>query len=356
MHHSPPNVQYRPQFDYKLNPNFSPLVDLGSPYNYPNRNLILLKSHINSCKRALNTSGSSVGSKYSPEEKKVRHDVSVCSVSSTHSRSSISSLVDTSASDLDKTLAYEDSNWTEDELSESNVCRNCEDKLPAIAKCHDCPEVPSLCHLCLDAHSRVRLTKDHSVTFIALATSSSNSFPKVLEVLLKQALTVGITSSNSDQFRSTAASAIHKVWSETYCKLESEEMRTCEIVKDILLPSFLSNNLDVKVQILNIFQTYLERNPLARNTATIFAGDDCIREFHSMLSSKDSQLIVATLSFITELVKVIDAIDDKFSLTKLHSNLESKLQCLKDCNSGMSVGVMFNASKLLREMDKCLMK
>ena len=46
------------------------------------------------------------------------------------------------------------------------LCNSCNEQLPATARCLDCMEF--LCYACHNAHSRVRVTKDHRVSLISL--------------------------------------------------------------------------------------------------------------------------------------------------------------------------------------------
>lgn len=58
--------------------------------------------------------------------------------------------------------------------SKAILCSSCNEQLPATARCLDCMEF--LCYACHNAHSRVRVTKDHRVSYIFLIVVASLEF------------------------------------------------------------------------------------------------------------------------------------------------------------------------------------
>ena len=109
----------------------------------------------------LNISNSSVGSNcsyYAPISKRLKflkHDASVCS-------ENCDSTLERSLSSLNNTqVEVEDQGTGANNNQEVVICSSCTDLSPSVAECLPCSI--SLCQLCLAAHRRVRLTKDHDI-------------------------------------------------------------------------------------------------------------------------------------------------------------------------------------------------
>ena len=106
----------------------------------------------------LDISNSSVGSNcsyYAPISKRLKflkHDTSVCS-------EACDSTLERSLFSLNNTLR--DQGDGANNNPEIVICQSCSDLSPSVAECLTCSS--SLCQLCLAAHRRVKLTKDHDL-------------------------------------------------------------------------------------------------------------------------------------------------------------------------------------------------
>jgi len=346
---------------------------MTSPYNYPNPNMTFYNPYMaKSCKRALNTSGSSVGSRLSPNTKRARHNLSTCSSSTNQSLVSCSSLDKIQPQlDLDKTWVPADlvEEFDEDfpDCSNNNLlCQNCPDLQSVVAVCRSCPDQPAICQLCLDAHKRVRLTREHSMhlveeNLVTLLTDSCRSLPQVLQSLVdlididKKLAQVDL----NDSLASTTAELV-RTWSVTSDKASEKEIahgrRKAEgIIQDNLIPVFVQGDLKVKVKVAAIIQTLIEIE-VVNNVSSAFANDKCVKGFEEMINTEDSEVILAALNCLQCLVNGIIGIGAKFSMIKLHSQLEKQLRMLKVSEAGYITSVQFKAGKLIREMEKYLME
>lgn len=338
---------------------------MTSPYNYPNPNMTFYNPYMaKSCKRALNTSGSSVSSRPSPHTKRARHNLSACSSSTNKSLLSCSSLDKTQDQlDLDKTWVPADLEEDEENQDCSNnnlLCQSCSDLQPVVAVCRSCPDQPALCQLCLDAHKRVRLTREHSMHMLE-ENLVQLSLPKVLKCLVEL---IDIDNKLAqvdlnDSLASTTAKLV-RTWSVSSDKSSekaiAQDRRKAEgIIQDNLLPIFVQGDLQVKVKAVGIIQTLIEIEVVS-NVSSAFANDDCVKGFEEMIKAEDSEVILAALNCLQCLVKGIVRIGAKFSMINLHSQLEKQLRRLKDNEAGFTTSVQFKAGKLIREMEKYLME
>jgi len=348
----PPTIRYIPQFDYKFSPNKSPL-------NYPNPNMTFFNPYTSkSCKRTLNTSGSSVGSRQSPCIKRIRQNISRCLGSTDLSKSGNFSNDDT----LDKTCVAandaseaESKERDESDLSDANLlCENCPDLLRIVGVCTTCPDKPHLCQLCVDAHKRVRLTREHVIHILAEQdTTCARSVPQILESIIE------LLEVDLDDSITSATDELSKTWninlgefSDTAIALDMKHSE--EVIEAKFIPVFSRGPTSVKLKAVGIIQKLIELRVV--NVSSAFANDKCIKGFEELINSEDSEVIVVALDCIQCLVKEIAAIGAKFSLIKLHSQLEKQLRRLKLYEMGYSTAVQFKAAKLMREMEKCLME
>ena len=88
---------------------------------------------------------------------------------------STSSLNNSSNSLFNHSINTSQHHWL---LSSPRQCTSCPERPEATCYCHDCKE--KLCHSCMLAHQRVRLTKDHRVQFFACSETSSGSIEALL--------------------------------------------------------------------------------------------------------------------------------------------------------------------------------
>jgi len=345
-------------------------MTMTSPYNYPNPNMTFQNPYMaRSCKRALNTSSSSVGSRASPRTKRARHNISA---STNQSLVSCCSL-DTSQPQLvlDKTLETSACSYTEDtedtrDCSNNNLlCLSCSDLQPVVAVCTSCPEQPSLCQLCLDAHKRVRLTREHKVLMMEeqpctlFSATAGRPMSQVLQSLIELIdLDKKLAGINLDDSITSTTAELVRTWSVTSAKSDDkkysqDKRRTEDLIRDNLVPIFSQGALDVKTRAAAIIQTLIEIQVV---NASWFVEDECIEGFKEMINTKETVVIVAALDCLQCLVKEVARLSAKFSLIKLHSQLEKQLRRLKDSEAGYTTCVQFKAGKLIREMEKCLME
>ena len=124
--------------------------------------------------------------------KRIRNNISRCLASTDLSKSGNFSNDDT----LDKTCvaSNKDASETEDkerdesDLSDANLlCENCPDLLRIVGVCSTCPDKPNLCQLCVDAHKRVKLTRDHVIHILAEQGFNTclRSVPQILESIIE---------------------------------------------------------------------------------------------------------------------------------------------------------------------------
>jgi len=312
-----------------------------------------------SCKRTLNTSGSSVGSRQSPCTKRIRQNISRCLGSKDWSKSGNLSNDDT----LDKTcIASNDASEAESkerdesDLSDANLlCENCPDLLRIVGVCTTCPDKPNLCQLCVDAHKRVRITREHVIHILAEQDYNNcvRSVPQILESIIE------LLEVDLDDSITSATDELIKTWkinlgefSDTAVALDMKHSE--EVIESKLIPVFSRGPTSVKLRAVGIIQKLIELRVV--NVSTAFANDQCIKGFEELINSKDSEVIVVALDCMQCLVKEIAIIGAKFSLIKLHSQLEKQLRRLKLYETGYTTSVQFKAGKLMREMEKCLME
>lgn len=333
--YQPPHLRYIPQFDYELHPNLSPLHTMTSPYNYPNPDMTFYNPYMaKSCKRALNTSNSSVGSRPSPLSKGQRQNLSPCS-----SRS-------TTGADV--------------RHGDDQLCQNCDDLSPAVALCTTCTDYPALCFLCLEAHKRVKLTREHSVHSIKSETiERSRSFPQVLQSIVdlfdndRKLARVGL-----NDHLSASTREFMRTWNGDSAELSENEINAnrikCEeIIKDDLIPVFVKGDIETKVKAVAIMEMLIRMNFV--NVSSAFTTDECVESFQEMLNVEDSEVVLTALNCLECLVKEIANLGAKFSMIKVHCMLEVNLMRLKEGEVKKHTRpVQFKAGKLIREIEKRL--
>jgi len=330
----PPHLRYIPQFDYELHPNLSPLHTMTSPYNYPNPDMTFYNPYMaKSCKRALNTSNSSVGSRPSPLSKRPRQILS-----------SFSSRSTTGA----------DAKHGDDQL-----CQNCDDLSPAVALCRTCTDYPALCLPCLEAHKRVKLTREHSVHSIKSETTERlRSFPQVLQSIVDLFDDRKLAGVDNDDHLSASTREFMRTWSAHSAELSEKEISAnrimCEnIIKDDLIPVFVKGDLVVKVKALAVMEMLIQMNFV--NVSPAFTTDECVESFQEMLNAEDSEVVLTALNCLECLVKEIADLGAKFSMIKVHCMLEVNLMRLKEGEVNKHTRpVQLKAGKLIREIEKGL--
>ena len=111
----------------------------------------------------------------------------------------------------------------------------------------------------------------------------------------------------------------------------------------------------MKVKIAAVIQTLIEIK-VVNNVSSAFANDKFVKGFEEMINTEDSEVILAALNCLQCLVKGIVGIGAKFSMIKLHSQLEKQLRRMKDSEAGFITSVQFKSGKLIREMEKYIME
>lgn len=230
----PPTIRYIPQFDYKFNPDQSPL-------SYPSPNMTFFNPYMSkSCKRTLNTSGSSVGSyHHTPHSKRIRQNISRCLNQSHAGSLSNDDTLDKTCVASDALVNYRDKEKTdESDLSDANLfCENCPDGLRIVGVCTTCPENPHLCQLCVDAHKRVRITRDHTIHI--LAEQGTRSVPQILESIIE------LLEVDPDDSITAATSELFKTWNRNVDTFNDTEIaldmkHSEEIIETKLIPVFFT--------------------------------------------------------------------------------------------------------------------
>ena len=347
----PPTIRYIPQFDYKFNPNQSPL-------NYPSPNMTFYNPYTTkSCKRTLNISGSSVGSRSSPRTKRIRQNFSSCLETTDQSKTERFGIDDT----LDKTCIANDVNETDDkevdesDLSNANlVCENCPDLLRIVGVCTTCTDQPYLCQLCVDAHKRVRITREHVIHILAEQSTKTcwRSVPQILETLIEL-----IDTDLDDSIASETAKLV-KTWNTHLDEFSVKEIaldmkHSEEVIEAKLIPVLSHGLTSAKLKAIEMIQKLMELRMV--NVSSAFANDKFIEGFEHIFNSDYSEVIVVALDCLQCIVKEVTEAEAKFSLIKLHSKLEKQLKRLKLYEMGYTTSVQYKAGNLLREMEKYLM-
>jgi len=238
------------------------------------------------------------------------------------------------------------------DLSDANpLCENCPDGLRIVGVCTSCSENPHLCQLCVDAHKRVRITRDHTIHI--LAEQGTRSVPQILESIIE------LLEVDLDDSIDAATSELFKTWGKNFGTLNKNEIaldmkHSEEIIESKLIPVFSQGPTNVKVKAVGIIQKLIEQGVV--NVSYAFVNDKCVEGFEELINSEDSEIVAITLDCLRCLVKGIAFVGAKFSLIKLHSKLEKQLRRLKLYETGYTTSVQFKAGKLLREMDKCLLE
>jgi len=297
-----------------------------------------------SCKRALDTSNSSAGSLFSPHRgKRARENLSWCSGSQDRT--------------LDQTCVASDATDRDDSTSDTTslVCESCPDLLAVVAVCRTCPDQPPLCQLCLDAHKRVRVTRDHVIHILGEQGTQPcyRSVPQILENIVE------LLDVDLDDSIAAATAELLRTWDISLEKFSEKQIahdmkHSEEIIEANMVPVFSRGNASVKLKAVTVMKKLIELKVV--NVSAAFTSDKCIEGFEEMIISEDSEVVAAALDCLQCLVKGIALLGAKFSLIKLHSKLEKQLKRLKMFEAGYTTCVQFKASKLIREMEKCLME
>ena len=196
---------------------------------------------------------------------------------------------------------------------------------------------------------------------VTLPTEGCRSLPQVLQSIVelidieKKLAQVDL----NDSLASTTAELVRS-WSVASDKSSEKDIaqdrRKAEgIIQDNLIPVFVQGDLEVKVKVAEIIQTLIEIEVVS-NVSSAFANDKCVKGFEEMINTEDSEVILAALNCLQCLVKGIIEISAKFSMIKIHSQLEKQLRRLKDNEAGYTTSVQFKAGKLIREMEKFVME
>ena len=165
----------------------------------------------------------------------------------------------------------------------------------------------------------------------------------------------------NDSLASTTAELV-RTWSAASDKSSHSDKEIAQsrrkaegFIQENLIPVFVQGDSQVKVKVAAIIETLIEIEVVS-NVSSAFANDECVKGFEEMINTEDSEVILVALNCLQCLVKGIVGIGAKFSMIKLHSQLERKLRGLKDSEAGFSTSVQFKAGKLIREMEKFLME
>jgi len=359
---NPPPVTYLPVFDYSLTEEFDPPETKGSPFNYPltpNKNKVFFNPFMSrSNKRGLNISSNSAGSScsyYAPISKRLKflkHDTSICS--------------DNCDSSLEKSsCTLNNINMTqlmiEPELEEmggnnnSEVCSSCTDLSPSVAECLDCPEKTSLCKLCLAAHKRVRLTRDHKIQMINPEEEETGevtllkTFQTMVDLvkMTRRVLCLDLDSA----IDSCITEALNFQCEHPDFRLRKENDRVLqELLSVELLPLFHEKSREIHVKVMKVLQAVFELEMTVEDPA-ILVTDSCLEAYKVLLSSDSSgrsDSIILTLDCLSTIVGLLASNQMKYQVSIMRDKLNPVLSKLQDSEENYVISVRFKASKLSR--------
>ena len=304
----------------------------------------------------MNNSNNSVGSNcsyYAPISKRLRllkHDTSVCS--ETCDSSLEITLNDTMVQDQEEQGEQGANNNTE-----VVTCRSCSDLSPSVAECLTCSS--SLCQLCLAAHQRVRLTKDHDIKVVntpgTVQTSSTllGCFKSMVDLVR---MTLRHKCLDLDEAIDSCISEALDFKSENPdLELRAEDDQVLQDLLCIgLLPLLHDNSLEVTVQVMKVLQAVFELELTVRDPASLVTNS-CLEAFKTVLSSppdKSERISLALDCLTTIVVQLLT--EQKYLVKTIQDKLGPVLSRLKEGEGDHILNVKFKASKLSRQILKAL--
>ena len=292
---------------------------------------------------------------YTPLTKKLRHDISVCSESSHHHQgqeqganldSTVFSVNESALLMMMPDGSYEDYHGHQGVVN-NNVdvlCGNCDDASPAIALCNTCPETPSLCKLCLDAHQRVKLTKDHDITITdeEMIEESMLTHENVVKCAIELVEING---------RMECVDVDHAL-QETLTQLKNlskkdPDFKLTEATKIRMLNLF---NQKRRRMALEIVQTVVDIGP--RDIVVMFANIEWCLPILGDSNDSDNREKLLALDIILRVLQT----DKKSLIIKFVRDIKHKLPIKQFKQDIYPTSIMFKAGKLSREVEKIMSK
>jgi hypothetical protein len=303
----------------------------------------------------LNISNSSVGSNcsyYAPISKRLKflkHDASICS-------ENCDSTLERSLSSLNNTQVEVEDQGAGANNNQEVVCSSCTDLSPSVAECLACSI--SLCQLCLAAHRRVRLTKDHDIK-IKNTDSPATAGVTLLRSFKCMADLVQMTSRhkclNLDEAIDSSISEALEFKSENPdLKLRAEDDKVLQELLSIeLLPLLNENSMEVRVQVMKVLQAVFELELSVKDPASLVT-DSCLEAFKMVLSSppEKSDRISLTLDCLSTVLPQL--LQQQYLVKTMQDKLAPVLSQLKEGERDYNINVKFKASKLSRQIMKAL--
>ena len=321
-------------------------------------------------KRGLNISSSSVGSScsyYAPISKRLKflkHDTTVCSENcDTSMESSMCSINTTQMNSTQMLIELEEgggaNNNEEEEEVEVKVCTSCTDLSPSVAECLSCPEETNLCQLCLAAHRRVRITRDHEIKVIKGEKETQETAEvtllktfQCLVDLVKMTRRLQCVDLDS-AIDSCIAEALKFKNENPDVKLRPKDEKIMQELLSIeLLPLFHENSLKIHVRILKVLQAVFECEWTVTDPAILVT--EAGLEAYSVLLSSNSDNILLTLDCMSTIVTLLAAKQMRYQVMILQQKLKPILVELQDSERDYVINVKFRASKLSRQLTKAL--
>jgi len=216
---------------------------------------------------------------------------------------------------------------------EAMQCSNCDVGEKVVAWCHQCEEDPYLCQGCVEAHKRVRLTKNHEIyldQFLFIKerqTDCVQLFQNVLDAIVeKREFKKDENFYTFGKLKHSIGLFISEVSSENIEDKTQNEL-TENIIVDNLLAFLSGGSVEVKAR------TALVIHRLAKvklvNPA-LFCDARGVRGFSILLSYPDVELLDPVLTSVQQLVVGLLEIDACFTLDKFAKGISQYLQIIKD--------------------------
>merc|ERR1719233_1069813 len=211
----------------------------------------------------------------------------------------------------------EEKERSESDLSNTNLlCENCPDMKREVGMCSTCPDQPHLCQLCVDAHKRVRITREHVIHILAEKgnITGCRSVPQILESIIEH------INSNLDDFINSKTVELVNTWNIDLEELSDREialaMKHCEeVIEAKLIPIFSHGLTSAKLKAVGIVHKMIELKLV--NISSAFANDKFIGGFEELFNSDYSEVIIVALDCLQCIVKEVIVIGAKFSLINL---------------------------------------
>ena len=308
----------------------------------------------------LNISNSSVGSNcsyYAPISKRLKflkHDASVCSENCDSTLERSLSFLNNTTVEVDEEGKQQGTNNNQE--TKVVLCSSCTDLSPSVAECLPC--ALSLCQLCLAAHRRVRLTKDHDIKIINTDNQAAPGVP-LLRSLKCMVDLVQMTSRhkclNLDEAIDSCISEALDFKSENPdVKLAAEDDKVLQDLLSIeLLPLLHEDSMEVRQQVMKVLQAVFELELSVKDPASLVT-DSCLEAFKMVLSSPPelSDRISLTLDCLSTIL--VQLVPQQYLVKTMQDKLVPVLSKLKEGERDYNINVKFKASKLSRQIMKAL--